>query len=62
MSGSRLHKVSDAMAQKILDELKERGEFARLEKRYGPQTANLGPMSRGGWLAYWRSLEATEPK
>lgn len=36
-------------------------EFARLEKKYGRMTANLGPMSRGSWVAYWKALEALEP-
>lgn len=35
--------------------------FARLERIYARHTGNLGPMSRAGWLAYWRTMEATEP-
>lgn len=35
----------------------EVSEFRELESIYGRSTASIGPMSRRGWLVYWRALE-----
>ncbi len=40
----------------------EREQFARLEKKYGHLCWGMGPMSRAGWVFYFKCLEALEKK